>query len=168
MMREKINVALKEAQETGAKRRMATLRLVQTAIKDRDAAARGTGRDGVAEEEVLDILLQMVRQRDLSVREFEESSQLDLAEREREERDIIREFLPPQLDNQQVQAVCEEMVRDINANGLRDIGRCMNELKARYPGKMDFVQASCVVKSLLRSNTSTGQNQGSSSKAGEA
>lgn len=153
-MREKINVALKQAQEAGEKRRIATLRLIQTALKDRDVAARDSGRDGVADEEVIDILEKMVRQRDVSAQEFEQSGQLDLAEQERAESDIIREFLPRKLDEAKIRSICEEIVRDIGAHGLRDIGRCMSELKARYPGKMDFVQASCVVKDLLRSDGS--------------
>jgi len=151
-MRENITIALKQAQEAGERRRIATLRLIQTALKDREVAARESGRDGVADEEVIDILEKMVRQREVSAQEFEESGQLDLAEQERAESDIIREFLPKKLDEDAIRSVCEETVRDINAHGLRDIGRCMSELKARYPGKMDFVQASCVVKDLLRSD----------------
>ncbi len=151
-MREKISAALKEAQEAGSKRRIATLRLIQTAIKDREVAAREGGRDGVPDESVVDILEKMVRQRDLSAKEFEESGQLDLAEQERQESIIIREFLPDQMDEEAIKAICEETVRDIDAHGLRDIGRCMSELKARYPGKMNFVQASCVVRDLLREN----------------
>ncbi|WP_346909376.1 GatB/YqeY domain-containing protein [uncultured Roseibium sp.] len=151
-MREKITIALKQAQEAGEKRRIATLRLVQTALKDRDVAARDSGRDGVSDDEVIDILEKMVRQREVSAQEFEESGQLDLAEQERGEGEIIREFLPKKLDEDEIRSICEETVRDINAHGLRDIGRCMSELKARYPGKMDFVQASCVVKDLLRSD----------------
>lgn len=163
-MREKISTALKQAQETGDKRRLATLRLIQTAIKDRDAAAKETGRDGVADEEVIDILEKMVRQREASAQEFEESGQLDLAEQERAESDIIREFLPVQLDEAAIRAICEQMVQEIEAHGLRDIGRCMSELKARYPGKMDFVQASCVVRNLLRESAlkaaEAGENSG--------
>jgi uncharacterized protein YqeY len=159
-MREKIGAALKEAQEAGSKRRIATLRLIQTAIKDRDAAARDSGRDGVAEEDVIDILEKMVRQRVLSAREFEESGQLDLAEQERQESEIINEFLPDQLDEAAMKTICEQTVREIDAHGLRDIGRCMSELKARYPGKMDFVQASCVVRDLLRDNGGKDQTEG--------
>ncbi len=152
-MRERIGTALKDANASGDKRRLATLRLVQAAIKDRDAAARDSGRDGVNDEDVLEILQKMVRQRDVSAAEFEESGQLDLAEQEREEAEIIREFLPAQINGEAMKVLCEETVKDINANGLRDIGRCMSELKSRYPGQMDFVQASCVVKDLLRSDS---------------
>ncbi|WP_150523975.1 GatB/YqeY domain-containing protein [Roseibium sediminis] len=151
-MREKITAALKAAQDDEDKRRMATLRLVQMAIKDRDAAARENGRDGVSEDDVLEILQKMVRQRDQSAAEFEEAGQLDRAEQERLERSIISEFLPTQIDDAEMRAICEATLRDIDAHGLRDIGRCMSTLKERYPGQMDFVQASCLVKDLLKSS----------------
>lgn len=151
-MRDRINVALKEAQDGGDKRRCATLRLVQTAVKDREAAARENGKDGVNENEVIDILQKMIRQREISAEEFESGGQLDLAEQERVEQDIIREFLPVQVSGDEMRSICEETVKDIDAQGLRDIGRCMSELKTRYPGKMDFVQASCVVKDMLRAD----------------
>lgn len=157
-MREKINSALKAAEAANDKGRVATLRLILAAIKDRDSVVRQTGRDGVGDDEVLDILQKMVRQRDISTKEYEETGQLELAAQEQREGDIIREFLPGQIDSEKMRLLCEETVRDLGAHGLRDIGRCMNELKSRYPGQMDFVQASCVVRDLLRvqNNGSTG------------
>ncbi|MEP3048358.1 MAG: GatB/YqeY domain-containing protein [Roseibium sp.] len=161
-MREKISEAFKAAQDADDKRRCATLRLVQTAVKDREAAARESGKDGVGEFDVIDILQKMVRQRDASAEEFENSGQLDLAEQERTEQAIIKEFLPNQLDEEEMRSACEATLKDIDAHGLRDIGRCMSELKVRYPGQMDFVQASCLIKDLLRS----GGNEGSSEITG--
>ncbi|MEP2705052.1 MAG: GatB/YqeY domain-containing protein [Roseibium sp.] len=166
-MREKINAALKAAQDAEDKRRCATLRLVQTAVKDREAAARENGKDGVAEVEVVDILHKMVRQRDASAAEFENSGQLDLAEQERTEQAIIKEFLPNQLGEDEIRSVCEETLKEIDASGLRDIGRCMSELKSRYPGQMDFVQASCVVKDLLRTGGSAAQGDQTGGAAGD-
>ncbi len=151
-MRDRINAALKVAQDDGNKRRCATLRLVQTAVKDREAAARENGKDGVKEIEVVEILQKMIKQRETSAEEFESGGQLDLAEQEREEQDIIREFLPEKMSDDEVRTLCEATVKDIDAQGLRDIGRCMSALKTRYPGKMDFVQASCFVKDMLRTN----------------
>jgi uncharacterized protein YqeY len=150
-LRERINVALKSAQEEGDKRRCATLRLIQTAVKDRETSARENGKDGVGDNDVIEILQKMIRQRETSAEEFETGGQLDLVEQERVEQQIIREFLPVQLTEDEMRELCEATVKDIDAHGLRDIGRCMSELKTRYPGKMDFVQASCLVKDLLRS-----------------
>ncbi len=161
-MRERINTALRAAQDASDKRRCATLRLIQTAVKDRENAAREHGKDGVNEDEVVDILQKMLRQRDASAEEFESGGQLDLAEQERIEQAIIREFLPEQLSEAEVRSACESTVKEIDAHGLRDIGRCMSELKSRYPGKMDFVQASCVMKDMLRNagNENTGGEPG--------
>lgn len=164
MMRDKISTALKQAQEAGEKRRTATLRLIQTAIKDRDTAARENGRDGVSDEDVIDILEKMMRQREVAAREFEESGQPERADQERVESEVIREFLPVQFDEGAIRELCEETLRDIDAQGLRDIGRCMSELKTRYPSQMDFVQASCVVKALLRENGS--KQSGTSAETG--
>lgn len=165
-LRDKINAALKEAQAGDDKRRCATLRLIQTAVKDREAAARENGRDGVGEAEIVEILQKMVRQRESSAEEFETGGQLDLAEQERQEQEILREFLPVQLSDDEIRDLCESTLKDIDAHGLRDIGRCMSELKARYPGKMDFVQASCFVKDMLRANGNGSQAKPGGDEAG--
>ena len=148
-MRDAIGAALKAAMLRQDKRRTSTLRLITAAIKDRDIAARSTGRDRVSEEEILEILNRMIRQRQESAKAYEEGSRLDLAEEEREEIAIIRSFLPPQLDDAQLHSVCAETVKQTGANGLRDIGKCMQALKTRYPGQMDFGKASTLVKGLL-------------------
>jgi uncharacterized protein len=150
IMRERIQKATKEAAESQDKRRACTLRLISAAIKDRDQASREKGCDNICDEEVVDLLAKMVRQRQVSAREFEEAGRVDEAEEEREEIAIIREFLPPQLDETAMRSVCRQVVDDIGAAGLRDVGRAMTELKQRYPGQMDFGRASCVVKSMLR------------------
>jgi uncharacterized protein YqeY len=165
-MRDRINAALKAAQDEGDKRRCATLRLVQTAVKDREAAARENGKDGVNENEVVEILQKMIRQRETSAVEFESGGQLDLAEQERVEQDIIREFLPVQLSDEEMRSICAETVKEIDAHGLRDIGRCMSELKSRYPGQMDFVQASCLVKDMLRADAGVQAADGSKENGG--
>lgn len=149
-MRDDISASLKDALEAGDKRRAATLRLILTAIKDREAAARDCGRDGITEEEVHQFLKRMLAQREESRQAYEEAGQVELAVQEEEESQIIREFLPRQMGEDEMRRICAETIADIEAQGLRDIGRCMNSLKERYPGQMDFVQASCLVKDLLR------------------
>lgn len=148
-MRERINAALKQAVEAGDKRRTATLRLICTAISDRAGSARDQGRDGVSSEEILDILQRMIRQREKSSTEFEQAGQLDLAQQERDETEVIREFLPKQFGEEEVREACASVVNDLDAHGLRDMGRTMNALKERYPDQMDFARASCVVKDML-------------------
>ncbi|SNY91550.1 hypothetical protein SAMN04515647_1778 [Cohaesibacter sp. ES.047] len=149
-MREQINESLTAAIKQQDKRRMATLRLVNAAIKDRDIEARSQGADRVSDDEVLQILAKMVKQRDESIRTYEESGRLEMAEQERDERSIIMEFLPQQMAEAEVNATCAKAVEELDAGGLRDMGKVMAHLKTQYPGQMDFGKASCIVKDLLR------------------
>ncbi|WP_319485979.1 GatB/YqeY domain-containing protein [uncultured Cohaesibacter sp.] len=148
-MREQITESLTGAIKAQDKRRMATLRLVTAAIKDRDVEARGQGRERVSEEEVLQILAKMIKQREESIRIYDEAGRHELAQQEREEADIIREFLPQQMGEEEVTETCAKAVEELEADGLRDMGKVMNHLKATYPGQMDFGKASCIVKSML-------------------
>lgn len=149
-MRDKIAQALKAALKSQDKRRTSTLRLIQAAITDRDIANRGHGKDAVSDEEITQILAKMVKQREESAKAFEEGSRIDLAEQEREEIAIIRDFLPRQLADDDVRQACQQVIAEVGADGLRDIGRCMSTLKERYPGRMDFSKASGIVKDMLR------------------
>ncbi|MCT8998738.1 GatB/YqeY domain-containing protein [Chelativorans intermedius] len=149
-MREKIAQALKDAVEKQDKRRVATLRLIQTAIKDRDIANRGAGKDPVSDDDIMEILTRMVRQRQESAKGFEEGNRLELAEQEREEIGIISEFLPRPLNEDDMRQVCAEVVHEVGADGLRDMRRCMNALKEKFPGRMDLGKASGIVKQMLR------------------
>lgn len=148
-MRERINAALKQAMADKDKVKIATLRLISTAIADRDIASRAAGKDPVSDEQILAIMTKMIKQRIESAGSYEDAGRIDLAEQEREEMGIIKEFLPEQLDDDQVRSVCAKLVEETGANGLRDIGKCMETLKTRYRGRMDFGKASTVVKGLL-------------------
>lgn len=149
MLREQINEAITAAMKAQDKRRVATLRLVNAAIKDRDIAARGDGGDGLSDDEIQQLLAKMVRQREESMQIYAGAGRPELAEQEREEMEIIRSFMPRQLSEDEVRCACEEVVREVGATGLRDMGRTMATLKERYPGQMDFGRASCVVKGML-------------------
>ncbi len=146
-MRETIAEALKTAVKAQDKRRTSTLRLIQAAIHDRDIAHRGAGKDPVSEDDVLQILGKMVKQREESARLFEEGNRLDLAAQERDEIEIIRDFLPKQLSDDATKSACRQVISEVGADGLRDMGRCMSALKQRYTGQMD--KASGIVKELL-------------------
>ncbi|EXL08232.1 GatB/YqeY domain-containing protein [Brucella anthropi] len=150
MLRQEISQALTTALKAQEKRRMSTLRLILAAVKDRDIANRTAGKDPVGDEELLGILGKMVKQREESARIYEEGSRLELAEAEREEITIISEFLPQQMSEDEVKQACADVIAEIGAQGLRDMGKCMAVLKERYAGKMDFTKASAIVKSLLQ------------------
>ncbi len=148
-MRQRLSDGMKEAMKAGEKRKLGTLRLILAAIKDRDINARGAGKERVSDDEILQILAKMIKQREESAKIYEESSRLELAAQERQEMDIIRAFLPQQMNEGEVREACVAVVADVNGEGLRDMGKCMNALKERYPGKLDVGAASKVVKELL-------------------
>lgn len=148
-MRDMFKAALKDALKAGDKRRLATLRLITAAIKDRDINARSEGKDAVSDAEILQILAKMIKQRRESATTYEEAGRLELATQEREEIEIIEGFLPTQLGADEVEAACKDVIADLGASGLKDMGKCMGVLKDKYAGQMDFAQASKAVKDLL-------------------
>ena len=149
-MRTRVNEALKQAMKDKAVARLATLRLINAAIKDKEIAARGTGRDEtVSDADILAILGKMTKQRHESARVYEEGSRLDLAEREREEITVIEEFLPRQLGSDEVEAAIRKAVEVTGAGSIRDMGKVMGELKGRYSGQMDFGKVGPMVKDQL-------------------
>ncbi len=149
-MRTEINEALKAAMKDQDRRRVSTLRLVLAAIKDRDIAARAEDRcKGVSDDEILQILSKMVKQRTESAQTYEEAGRADLALQEREEIEIIESFLPRQLGTDEIRGACSEVVGEVGATGIKDIGKCMGALKAKYSGQMDFSKASTIVKEML-------------------
>ena len=148
-MREAIAQALKDALKSRDKLRTGTLRLVNAAIQDRDIANRGAGKDPVNDDDILQILTKMVKQREESAKAFEDGGRAELAAQERAEIAIVKEFLPAQMSADEVREAAAQAVAETGAQGLRDMGRVMAVLKERYPGRLDFGKASAVVKELL-------------------
>lgn len=145
-LREELNLAMKARDQ----HKLSTLRLILAALKDRDIAARTNGQsDGVSDDEILQLLTKMVAQRRESIRLYEQGGRIDLAGREAEEITIIETFLPRQLDDDEVEAAITEVIADVGAKGLKDMGPTMAALKQRYAGRMDFAQAGKLVKARL-------------------
>lgn len=148
--RDKVNAALKEAMKAKDTNRLSTLRLINAAIKDRDIALRGEGRDdGVNGDEILAILSKMVKQRIESARVYEDGGRLELAEKERSEIVVIEDFLPRQLSDDEIAAAIEAAIATTGAEGLRDMGKVMGALKGKYQGQMDFGAVGPMVKDKL-------------------
>ncbi len=150
MMRDRLTDVMKESLKAKDVRRTSTVRLIQTAIKDRDIANRGVGKDPVTDDEIMQILMKMIKQRDESAKIYADNGRPELAEQEREEICIIKSFMPEQLSEEKVRELCASVITETGAQGLRDMGKCMNALKERYPGQIDFAKASGVVKDLLK------------------
>jgi len=151
MLREKIDVALKTSMKArDDKVRVSTLRLINAAIKDRDIAARASDRcDGVTDDEILAILTKMMKQREESATVYEKGCRLDLAEQERAEMAVIKEFLPRQMSEAEIETAVKDVIAEIDASGLKDMGKSMALLKERYAGAMDFAKAGGLMKKAL-------------------
>ncbi len=149
-LRTRISDAMKQAMKDKAADRLSTLRLINAAIKDKDIAARADGGDdGVGDAEVLAILGKMAKQRLESARAYEEGGRLDLADREREEIEVIEEFLPRQLSEAEAQKAVDDAIAEVGATSIRDMGKVIGLLKAKYTGQMDFGAVGPKVKDRL-------------------
>lgn len=149
MLRDKLNTAMKEAMRSKDKRRLGTIRLILAAIKDRDICVRTESDSKVGDPEIIDILAKMVKQRNDSIKAYEDAGRNELAKQESDEIEIISEFLPRQLEASEIEVAVKTTIEKTEASGLKDIGRVMATLKEQYSGQMDFSKASALAKNLL-------------------
>ena len=149
-MRKKIDIELKLAMKSQNKERLSTLRLIMAAIKDRDIAVRTEENSlGVNDEEIIQILTQMIKQRNDSISFYEEAGRVKLAEAENTEIAIIREFLPKQLSSQEIESAIIDTINVEEAKSIRDMGRVIGKLKEKYAGRVDFSVIAPMVKKIL-------------------
>jgi uncharacterized protein YqeY len=149
-MRTKIELELKLAIKSQNKIRLSTLRLITAALKDRDIAIRTEENvSGVSDEEILIILAKMIKQRNDSITHYEEAGRVELAETESSEISVIKEFLPKQLSNKEIEKVVLEMISLEKADSIRDMGRIIGKLKEKYSGRVDFSLVAPLVKKYL-------------------
>ncbi|MBL4603284.1 MAG: GatB/YqeY domain-containing protein [Emcibacteraceae bacterium] len=149
MLREKFSTAMKEAMRAKDRRRLGTIRLIMAAVKNRDISVRTESDSKVGDSEIIDILSKMVKQRNDSIKAYEEAGRLELAEQEADEIVIITEFLPRQLEESEIEVAVKQAIDDTSASGLKDIGKIMTILKGNFAGQMDFSKASAIAKNLL-------------------
>lgn len=150
MLRERLRDALKEAMKGKDATGVSTIRLILATLKDRDISLREKGnQDGIDDEALLALLQTMVKQRQESIRLYEEGGRLELADQERQEIEVIQRFLPEQLDEKEMESAVDGLIKELDASSIRDMGRTMAELKSRYAGQMDFSQAAALVRQRL-------------------
>lgn len=149
MLRDDINAALKQAMKAHDERRVSTLRLVNSALKNADIEARGHGKGPLTDEELLGLLQKMIKQRQESVELYEKGGRPELAQNEREEITIISAYLPKQMAEAEAQAAIAAVIKDVGAASMKDMGKVMTALKERHAGELDFSKASGMVKGLL-------------------
>ncbi len=149
MLRDDINSALKQAMKAHDERRVSTLRLINSALKNADIEARGHGKGPLPDEELLGLLQKMIKQRQESVELYEKGDRPELAAKEREEIAIIAAYLPKQMSEAEALAAIAAVIKDLGAASMKDMGKVMAALKERHAGQMDFSKASRIVKGLL-------------------
>ncbi|EKV26980.1 Transamidase GatB domain protein [Caenispirillum salinarum AK4] len=151
MLRSDLQDALKEAMRAKDSSGVATIRLIMAALKDRDIAARSKGQmEGISDDEILQMLQSMIKQRRESIQMYEQGGRLELAEREKAEIEWISKFLPRQMTEDEAAAAVDSAIADLDASGLKDMGRVMAALRERHAGQMDFGKASGIVKQKLQ------------------
>ncbi|MCE2509717.1 MAG: GatB/YqeY domain-containing protein [Alphaproteobacteria bacterium] len=150
MLRTQLNEALKSALKSQDKVAVSTIRLILAALKDREIAVRPErGEAGLEDDEILQLLQKMVKQRDESIALYLQGGRQDLVDRERAEVEVINRFLPKQMEGDELRQAVETVVGEADASNLKDMGRVMAALRERYAGRMDFAKASGIVKEML-------------------
>lgn len=149
-LRDQISASTKEAMREKATVRLSTLRLMSAAIKDRDIAARAADRcGGIDDSEILGILTKMVKQREDAAKTYDDNGRPELAEREREEIEVVRSFMPKPMSDDEIEATVSKIVETSGATCLKDMGKIMGQLKSGYAGRIDMGKAGAVVKRHL-------------------
>jgi uncharacterized protein YqeY len=148
MLREKINDAVKEAMKAKDSVRLGTLRMVNSAIKNADIEAR-TGKGALSDDDLLAVMQKMVKQRQESLEIYTKSGRDDMAAQERAEIETIQGFMPQQLSDDELKAAVSAAIAETGAASVKDMGKVIGVLKAKYTGRMDFGKASGAVKAAL-------------------
>ena len=147
---ENVNKALSDSLKSKQSERVLTLRAIVSAKKDKEIEKRTQDNKQVTDEDMIFILNKMLKQRKESVEMYQKASRQDLVDKENAEIKIIEEFLPQQLNQEEVEKVCLEAISNIGASSLKDMGKVMASLKEKYLGKMDFSFAGKILKDKLK------------------
>ena len=147
-LRDSVSALMKDAMKSGDKVRVGALRLIMSALKDREIEARGVGKI-VSRADELALLTKMAKTRQESLTIYKDNAREDLAAQESAEIAVINEFLPKQMDETAVAQAARAAIAEVGASGMRDMGKVVSALKEKYPGQMDFARASAIVKGLL-------------------
>jgi uncharacterized protein YqeY len=149
-LREQINDSVKEAMKAKDQKRLATLRLINAAIKDKDIAARtADSRELLGDDDLLGLFGKMIKQREDSIAAYEAGNRPELAAAEKGEIAVIREFMPKQMSADEAKAAIAKVIAEVGAASIKDMGKVMAALKERFAGQMDFGKASGAVKEAL-------------------
>jgi uncharacterized protein YqeY len=149
MLRDDINNALKEAMKAKDERKVSTLRMMNSTIKNADIEARGGGKGPLADGDLLGVFQKMIKQRQESKELYEKGGRPELAQQEADEISIIQSYLPKQMSEAEIGAAIDAAIKETGAAGVKDMGKVIGALKSKYAGQMDFGKASGLVKGKL-------------------
>lgn len=150
MLREKITADMKDAMRAGDKAKVSTLRLMNSAIKSADIEARPKGVEQISDADILQVFAKMIKQRRDSVEQFTAGGRPELAAGEQAEIAVIESYMPKQMSDDEVKAVAGELIKELGAAGMKDMGKVIAAMKEKYAGQMDFGKASGLVKEMLK------------------
>jgi uncharacterized protein YqeY len=150
-LRDEISAALKDAMKAGDKKRLGALRLMQAAIKDKDINSRTDGHDSALTSDagIMELFAKMVKQRQDSIAAYDQGGRPELAQAERDEIAVIQSFMPKQMNDEEATAAVAEVIKAVGATSVKDMGKVMAELKAKFAGQMDMGKAGGIVKAQL-------------------
>lgn len=150
-LRDQLSADMKDAMKSGDKRKLATIRLMNAAIKDKDINSRTEGHDSekISDAAIMDVFAKMVKQRQDSIAAFEAGGRTELAAQEREEMEVIQTYMPKQMTDDEAKAAVASVIAAVGATSVKDMGKVMAELKAKYAGQMDMGKVGGIVKALL-------------------
>ena len=151
-LKETIELEYKNALKLKDKIKISTYRLILSSIKDLDISNRsGPNKKETDDEDIKKLLKKMVKQRTESIDIYKRNNRSDLLEVEQIEYDILTNFLPKQLGDEETKKICSEIISKLGASSLKDMGKVMGELKKLHADKIDFTKASSLIKELLNS-----------------
>lgn len=149
MLRDELQNSLKEAMKSKDMKSVSAIRLIIAGQKEKDVEARGKGQEKASDAELLSMMQTMIKQRNESIKIYQQGNRQDLADKEQAEIDVINRFLPKQLGGEEIEAAVKAAVAATGAASIRDMGKVMGALKTQYTGQMDFAAASAVIKKIL-------------------
>ncbi len=149
MLRDDLQNSLKEAMKSKDMKTVSAVRLIIAGQKEKDVEARGKGLEKASDADLLAMMQTMIKQRNESIRIYKEGNRQDLADKEQDEIDVISRFLPKQLSAEEIENIVKSLISETGATGIKDMGKIMGALKGKYAGRMDFGNASAIIKKLL-------------------
>ena len=149
MLRDAIQNAIKESMKNHQPERLSTARMILAGIKEKDVDARGKGKECAAEADLMSMMQTMIKQRNESIKMYLDGNRPELADKEKAEIAVIERFLPKQMNEAEMTAAIKAVIAETGASSMKDMGKVMGALKAKYAGQLDMGKANAVIKAII-------------------